>query len=53
MAVVSVRMDEDSKKKFDAFCSSVGITASAAVNMFIKTVVRENRIPFDVKGGKL
>ena len=50
MAIVSVRMDEDTKKKFDAFCSSVGITISAAVNMFAKMTIREDRLPFDVKG---
>ena len=50
MATVSVRMDEDTKKKFDAFCNSAGITISAAVNIFAKTTIRENRIPFDVKG---
>lgn len=50
MAIVSVRMDDDTKKKFDAFCSSVGITISAAVNMFAKMTIREDRLPFDVKG---
>ena len=50
MAIVSVRMDDDTKKKFDAFCSSVGITISAAVNMFAKMTISEDRLPFDVKG---
>ena len=50
MAVVSVRMDDETKKRFDEFCSSVGISISAAVNMFVKMTVRENRLPFDVKG---
>ena len=43
---LSVRMDEELKKKFDDFCSDVGLNASVAVNLFVKTVVRENRIPF-------
>ncbi|MCQ2055326.1 MAG: type II toxin-antitoxin system RelB/DinJ family antitoxin [Fibrobacter sp.] len=50
MAVVSVRMDDATKRKFNAFCDSVGITVSAAVNMFAKMTIRENRLPFDVKG---
>lgn len=50
MAVVCVRMDEDTKKKFDAFCNSVGITVSAAINMFAKMTIREDRLPFDVCG---
>ena len=29
----------------DAFCSSVGLTSSAAINMFSKAVLREKRCP--------
>ena len=50
MPVVCVRMDEETKRKFDAFCNSVGITISAAVNMFAKMTIREDRLPFDIKG---
>jgi DNA-damage-inducible protein J len=46
--VLSVRMDEDTRKEFDAFCSKVGLTASAAVNMFARAVLRERRIPFAI-----
>ena len=45
---LSVRMDEELKKKFDDFCSDVGLNATVAVNLFVKTVVRENRIPFEI-----
>ncbi len=45
---LSVRMDEELKKQFDDFCSDVGLNASVAVNLFVKTVVRENRIPFEI-----
>ncbi|MBR4398235.1 MAG: type II toxin-antitoxin system RelB/DinJ family antitoxin [Fibrobacter sp.] len=50
MAIVSVRMEDETKKKFETFCDSVGITVSAAVNMFVKMTIREDRLPFDVKG---
>jgi len=43
-------MDEETKQKFDAFCNSVGITISAAINMFAKMTIREDRLPFDIKG---
>ena len=46
--VLSVRMDEDTKKEFDAFCVNVGLTASAAVNMFARAVLRERKIPFAI-----
>lgn len=42
-------MDEATKKAFDMFCSEIGISVSSAFNMFAKTVVREHRIPFELK----
>ena len=50
MATVSIRMDDDTKAAFERFCNSVGISVSAAVNMFAKMTVRENRIPFEITG---
>jgi DNA-damage-inducible protein J len=49
MGIVSVRMDKETKEKFTDFCKSVGITVSAAVNMFARMTIQENRLPFDVK----
>ena len=46
---VNIRMDESTKKAFDLFCSEIGISVSSAFNMFAKTVVREHRIPFELK----
>lgn len=45
---LNVRMDEDLKRRFDAFCAEVGMNASVAVNLFVKTVIREQRIPFEI-----
>lgn len=44
----SLRMDEGLKKSFDAFCESVGLSATAAINLFAKKAVTEQRIPFEV-----
>lgn len=46
---VNIRMDENTKKLFDIFCNEIGISVSSAFNMFAKTVVREHRIPFEIK----
>ena len=43
---VKIRMDEDTKREFDLFCQEIGLSVSAAFNLFAKTVVREQRIPF-------
>ena len=45
---VNIRMDEATKKAFDAFCEEIGLSVSAAFNIFAKTVVREQRIPFEL-----
>lgn len=45
---LSVRMDSDVKRQFDALCADVGMNASTAVNMFAKAFIRERRLPFDV-----
>lgn len=44
----SVRMDEDIKKQFDAFCENVGMNSSTAINIFARIVVKERRIPFEI-----
>lgn len=45
---VNIRMDEATKLAFDQFCSEIGLSVSAAFNIFAKTVVREQRIPFEL-----
>ena len=45
---LTVRVDENTKRDFDTFCENVGLNATSAVNMFIKTVVRTRTLPFTV-----
>ena len=47
--IAEVRIEEDDKVMFISFCDSVGLTASAAINLFVKAVNREHRIPFEIK----
>jgi DNA-damage-inducible protein J len=47
---LSIRMDGDIKKRFDAFCADAGMNVTVAVNMFARAVLRENRIPFEIVG---
>ncbi len=46
---ITARISTDDKNNFDKFCSDVGITPSAAINMFVKTVLRKNKIPFEIE----
>ena len=48
-ATITTRVNSDDKALFDAFCASVGLTASSAINMFIKATIREGEIPFKIK----
>lgn len=45
---ISIRLDSEIKKQFDALCKAFGISTNAAFNLFAKTVVREKAIPFQV-----
>ena len=47
-ATFSVRMDETLKKQFDGLCQEFGMSASTAINVFARAVVRQRRIPFEI-----
>lgn len=46
---ISIRVDQALKQDFDSLCEDFGISTTAAFNIFMKTVVRERRIPFEIK----
>ena len=48
-STLSMRVDETLKKSFDSICDDFGLTSTAAITVFMKTVVRERRIPFEIK----
>lgn len=50
--ILSSQVDAADNIRFTAFCDSVGITTNTAINMFIKAVLRENRIPFEISQGE-
>ena len=49
LSTLTARVDEADKRAFASFCNSVGLTSSAAINMYVKAVLRERRIPFDIR----
>ena len=48
-ATLSMRVDDTLKKNFDNICDDFGFTSTAAITVFMKAVVRERRIPFEIK----
>lgn len=45
---INIRMDENLKQQFDRLCNELGLNMTTAFNIFAKTMVRQQRIPFDV-----
>lgn len=45
---INIRMDENLKHEFDSLCRELGLTMTAAFNVFAKTMVRQQRIPFEI-----
>lgn len=48
-STVTIRVDDRLKKSFDSLCDQFGISNTAAFTIFMKAVVRERRIPFEIK----
>lgn len=45
---VNIRMDDNLKQQFDRLCNELGLNMSTAINIFAKTMVRQQRIPFEI-----
>ncbi len=48
-ATISTRIDAKDKESFDKFCNNVGLSTSAALYLFIKNVINEHKIPFEIR----
>ena len=44
----SVRMEEGLKRQFEGLCQEFGMNMATAIHVFVKAVVRERRIPFEI-----
>lgn len=45
---ISIRVDNKIKEQFDSLCNELGLNMSTAINLFVKTAIREKRIPFEI-----
>lgn len=48
VAQISLRIEDDVKKKAEEACADIGLSLSAAINIYLKKLGREKRIPFEV-----
>ena len=47
-ANISIRVDKTVKEKFCDLCEAFGLTTTAAFTLFMKSVIREKKIPFEI-----
>lgn len=45
---INIRMDDTLKQQFDHLCNELGMNMTTAFNIFAKTMVRQQKIPFEV-----
>ena len=48
MATLTINTDEKTAENFYTFCEELGLDMSTAINLFIRTCLREKRIPFEL-----
>ena len=48
MAQINLHVDDDVKYNAEKILNDIGLSMSAAINIFLKTVIRENCIPFEL-----
>lgn len=53
LASITIKTDAEIKKEFNDICEELGLNMSVAINIFMKTVLRERGIPFDLKLSEL
>ena len=46
---LNIRTDKDIKEQADAIFSELGLTMTTAINIILRTTIRENGIPFTLK----
>ena len=49
MANLTITLDDQDKTAISNFCEQIGMTISGLYNVFTKQVIREGRIPFEIK----
>jgi len=48
MSQINVRINDDVKKEAEEVLDEIGMPITTAVTIFLKTIARERRIPFEI-----
>ena len=46
---INIRSDKQIKEDAESIINELGLTLSGAINIFLRTIVRERGIPFELK----
>lgn len=46
---LNIRTDKDIKAQAEKICSELGLNMTTAINMFLRAMIRQNGIPFDLQ----
>ena len=46
MATINVRIDDDIKNRAEMILKELGLSASSAINMYYRQIIREKALPF-------
>ena len=49
---INIRMDENLKRDFESVCAEIGLTMTAAFNIFAKVVSNNREIPFKLSANR-
>lgn len=47
-ANLTIRLNDNDKTVFAEICEQIGLSVSAAMNVFVKAVIKERKIPFEL-----
>lgn len=47
---MNIRIDSNDKRDFERFCNEVGMNTTTAITLYIKSVIRTNKLPFQIEG---
>jgi DNA-damage-inducible protein J len=48
MAVIRIKIDDETKEKAEKTCSDIGISLTDAIKIYLKKIGDEKRIPFEL-----
>lgn len=49
-STLKVRMDSELLRELEDFCADVGMSVSTLINVFARRVVKDQKLPFEIKG---